>query len=279
MMSISSALEGLTLGSIADWERFFLGLGLFILGFLLLRIFTRLFVKSVARGFREQSRELLRKTMLYIGTLLLFVSILNATGVSVAGLLGAAGVVGIAIGIASQTSLSNIISGIFLVSERFVEIGDVVRIGEHTGIVYSIDLLSIKIRSFDNQLLRIPNQSLIEQTITNITRFPIRRLELLVTVPLRQSLEASIQALREAGAQCQLVMEEPEPIVIVREQTAHGWTIMLGVWFERQNFVNVRNAVTTGIQDLFSRRGLKIQSAIVQVEHGEQNESRSPWSV
>ncbi|TVR67315.1 MAG: mechanosensitive ion channel family protein [Spirochaetaceae bacterium] len=269
MISISEAFENLSLGSIADWERFFLGLALFLIGFFLLRILARLFVRSIARGFRDQSRELLRKAIVYIGTLLLLVSILNATGVSVAGLLGAAGVVGIAIGIASQTSLSNIISGLFLVSERFVEIGDVVRVGEHTGIVYAIDLLSIKIRSFDNQLLRIPNQSLIEQTITNITRFPIRRLEFLVTVPHRQSLEASMEALREAGNQCQLVMEEPEPIVIVREQTPNGWLIMLGVWFERQNFVSVRNAVSIGVQDVFARRGLKIQSALVQVEQGE----------
>lgn len=274
MISISQALENLSLGSIADWERFFLGLGLFLIGFFLLRIVARLFVRGVARGFRDQSRELLRKSIVYIGTLLLFVSILNATGVSVTGLLGAAGVLGIAIGIASQTSLSNIISGLFLVSERFVEIGDVVRVGEHMGVVYSIDLLSIKIRSFDNQLLRIPNQSLIEQTITNITRFPIRRLEFLVTVPLKQSLDASVEALREAGNQCLLVMEEPEPIVVVREQTPNGWLIMLGVWFERQNFVNVRNSVSAAIQDVFSRRGLKIQSTVVQVEQGDSPQAR-----
>ncbi len=269
MKSIGETLQNISLGSIADWELFFLGLVLFVLGFFLLRIVTRLLMRSVARGLRDQSRELLRKTILYIGTLLLFISILNATGVSVAGLLGAAGVVGIAIGIASQTSLSNIISGLFLVSERFVEIGDVVRIGEYTGIVYSIDLLSIKIRSFDNQLLRIPNQHLIEQTMTNITRFPIRRLELLVTVPVNQSLEQSIEALREAGTSCRMVMEEPEPIVIVREQTTNGWMIMLGVWFERQNFVPVRNAVTTAIQNVFSRRRLRIQTTVVRVEHGD----------
>lgn len=266
MSVINNTLENLSFGEIANWERLAFGLFLFLIGFILLRIMTRVIARSVGKGLRDQGRELFRKVLLYIGTAMLTVSVLNATGVSVTGLLGAAGVVGIAVGIASQTSLSNVISGLFLVSERFLEIGDVIRIGDQTGTVYSIDLLSIKLRTFDNVLLRIPNQNLIEQSISNVTRFPIRRLDFLVTLPIGQSLSTSIEALREAGASYSLVMEEPEPIVVIREQTQHGWLVMLGVWFERQNFVAVRNNVTIAIQDVFSRRRLKIQTAVIEVD-------------
>lgn len=269
MKALHSAVSRISIGSIADWELFFLGLFLFIAGVIVLRVVIRLIMRSVARRFREQSRELLRKSLLYSGTALLFVVILNATGVSIGGLLGAAGIVGIAIGIASQTSLSNVISGLFLVSERFLEIGEIVRIDENTGTVFSIDLLSIKLKTFDNVIVRIPNQNLIERTITNITRFPIRRLDFLITVPVTQSLTASIDALREAGTQCPLVMEEPEPLVLIREQTSHGWSILLGVWFERQQFVAVRNEISIGMQDVFKRRGLRIQTAVVRIERDD----------
>jgi len=144
----------------------------------------------------------------------------------------------------------------------------VVRFGELTGVVYSTDLLSIKIKTFDNVLVRIPNQNLIEQSITNITRFPIRRLDFVITVPIAQSIEKSLEVLREAGSSTALVMEEPEPVAFVREQTAHGWSLLLGVWFERRNVLAVRNIVTSSIQTGFQQRGLTIQTAVIVVESG-----------
>ena len=103
-------------------------------------------------------------------------------------LFGAAGVVGIIIGVASQTSIGNIISGLFLVGEKSFELGDVVRIGDKTGTVYSIDLLSIKVKTFDNLLIRIPNQSVISTEVTNVTKFPIRRLEFQIGVAYKEDL-------------------------------------------------------------------------------------------
>lgn len=257
------------MGTTADWEKIVLGFLFFLLGIIFLRIVSQILLRSFAKGLREQTREIFRKVFLYTGTAVLFVSVLNATGVSVSGLLGAAGVLGIAIGIASQTSLSNIISGFFLVSERYFEIGDVLRVGDQVGTVYSVDLLSIKIRTFDNVLLRIPNQNLLEQTITNITRFPVRRLDFIITIPITQSIEKSLEALRVSARQCALALEEPEPIVMVKEQSIHGWAILLGVWFERPNTVMVRNSVTSAVQELFRVRGLKIQTATISVETTE----------
>jgi len=53
-----------------------------------------------------------------------------------------------------------------------------IKVGETKGVVLSIDLLSIKLRTFDNQLVRIPNENLIKNELSNITRFPIRRLDI-----------------------------------------------------------------------------------------------------
>ena len=79
---------------------------------------------------------------------------------------GTAGIAGIAIGFASQTSVSNIISGIFLISERPFSVGDQIQVGTTKGIILSIDLLSVKLRTFENQLIRIPNESLIKSGVS-----------------------------------------------------------------------------------------------------------------
>ena len=115
-------------------------------------------------------------------------AVLGELGVKLTALLGAAGIVGIAVGFASQTSVSNIISGLFLISEKPFAIGDVLKVGGTTGIIQSIDLLSIKIRTFDNLFVRIPNEKILSSEVTNITRFPIRRMDIVFQVDYGQDL-------------------------------------------------------------------------------------------
>lgn len=251
--------------SLPEWEAVMSALVVLIVGFLVLRLGTRMIMKALGKGLREQSRALLRKTIIYSGATVLFVMVLNAAGVSVGALLGAAGVVGIAIGIASQASLSNIISGLFLVSERFFEIGDVIRVGQHTGNVFAIDLLSVKIKTFDNVVIRVPNQQLIEQDLVNITRFPVRRMDFTVIVPAHERIERVLDALRSAAVSVEQVLEEPEPLLMFKEFEQNGARLLLGVWFERPNFVSVRNGVAAAIQQVFAERNISIRTTSVEL--------------
>jgi len=132
-----------------------------VAGFVALRIITALVGRLSRKRLTGQSAMLLRKAVFYVGAALILVLALRQLGFQLTALLGAAGIVGIAIGFASQTSVSNIISGLFLISEKPFAVGDVIKAGEHTGIVMSIDLLSVKIRTFDNQFVRIPNEKIL----------------------------------------------------------------------------------------------------------------------
>ena len=126
----------------------------------------------------QQSRMIVDKIISYSGITILLMVILSELGVNLTAILGAAGVLGIAIGVASQKSLGNMVSGLFLLSEKSFEIGDVLMIDDKVGIVQDVDLLALKIRTFDNKLIRIPNETLISTMVTNITKYPIRRVDL-----------------------------------------------------------------------------------------------------
>ncbi|MFO8042905.1 MAG: mechanosensitive ion channel family protein [Alkalispirochaeta sp.] len=265
MAQLLGSVRNIDLSVLPDWESLAGAVIVFLIGFLVLRIAIRIVIKAFTRSMRDQSRELLRKSLIYVGAIILFVMVLNTAGVSVGALLGAAGVVGIAVGIASQTSLSNIISGFFLVSERFFEIGDVVRIGENTGIISSIDLLSVKLKTFDNILIRVPNQRLIEQDIHNITRFPLRRMQFSVVVPTEVPLNKVFEALEAAATNVSDVLQEPEPFIFFRAFIENGSELTVGVWFERQNFVRVRNDMAQSLQAVFSERGIPIRSRAISV--------------
>lgn len=266
---IAERLGNLRFDALPSWDALASAFLVLVLGLLVLRLVTGILMRTVARGLREQSRELIRKSIVYTGSTVLFVMALNTAGVSVAALLGAAGVLGIAIGIASQASLSNIISGLFLVSERFFEIGDIVEVGDHVGTVQSIDLLSVKIRTFGNVLIRVPNQQLIEKDIKNITRYPVRRMDVRVVVPQEASLSEAIEGLKSAAEGVAEVLEEPEPLILFQGFRDNGAEILLGVWFERQQFVRVRNAVGHAVQEALRRRGIPIRTSSITVHHAE----------
>ncbi len=236
-----------------------------VLGGLLVRLLAGLFTRTVLRGMKDPSRVATRKTITYVGVGILAIVALDQLGVELTALLGAAGVIGIAVGIASQASLSNVISGLFLVSEKTFELGDVIRVGERTGVVHSIDPLSIKLRTFDNLLVRIPNQQIIDSELLNITKFPIRRLDIVFSVPAEESVDKVMQILRETAKSIDLCLDEPEPFILLRDITKGNIEFQLGVWFEKENFVAVKNAVITEIQRRFQEDGLPFGAEVVRL--------------
>jgi small-conductance mechanosensitive channel len=235
----------------------FLVLGI---GLLLARLGGAAVGRLVARRGTAQQSLIARRSVFY-GTLGLAVaSALRQLGVDLSVLLGAAGVLTVALGFASQTSASNLISGLFLIAERPFVVGDVIRIGTTTGEVVTIDLLSVKLRTLDNLSVRIPNETLLKSEITNLSRYPIRRVDVKVTVGFRQDL-TRVRHLFEAIAAAQpLSFDEPRPQFSVRGFTDAGIELQLSVWAQRDNVVEVSNSLQLGIQEAFTRESVELPS-------------------
>ena len=213
---------------------------------------------TITRKMTKQSRQVVNRGIVYTGLVILAFVIFRMLEVDLTALFGAAGVLGIVIGVASQTSLGNIVSGLFLVSEKSFEIGDVVRIGDKTGRVFSIDLLSIKIKTFDNLLLRIPNQTVISTELINVTRFPIRRMDIRITVSVKEDLARVKALLEEVARNNPLVLDEPESIVILQNFTTTGIELTFAVWHARDNFLKVKNSVFLAVKETFDREGIEV---------------------
>jgi small-conductance mechanosensitive channel len=173
-------------------------------------------------------------------------------------LLGAAGIVTLAIGFASQTSASNLISGLFLVLERAVQPGDVITIGGRTGEVVSVDLLSTKLRTFDNLMVRIPNETMVKSEIVAINRFPIRRVDLTVGVAYDSDLRLVQRTLLEVAQRNPLCLDEPAPLLIAQGFGESSIDYLLAVWAKSENFLPLRNSITLEVKEAFDAAGIEI---------------------
>ena len=203
-------------------------------------------------------KMLISKAINYAGLAVIVFIVLLELGVNLTPLLGAAGILGLAIGIASQASLSNVISGLFLISEKPFVVGDVIRSGNKVGVVISIDLLSVKIRSFDNLYIRIPNEKIISNEVTNITRFPIRRMDFDLNVAYKDDLEKVRAILLSIARENSSVLDEPEPVILFRDFGDSGISILFGVWFQKADFIQVKNSIFMRIKKRFDEEGIEI---------------------
>lgn len=228
------------------------------LGLPLIQLAGFLIRKGLKKKLTAQAVMLFSKGVVYIGSLAIVLMAMQTAGIRLGTLLGAAGIAGVAIGFASQTSLSNLISGLFLVWERPFQIGDVLQAGTDHGVVHSIDLLSIQLRTYDNKLIRIPNENLIKNAFTNITRFPIRRMDIPIGVAYKEDVERVMRILREVADKNHYCLDEPEPVIIFKGFGESALEFLFAPWFAKQDYVTMRNSLMIDLKKRFDAEGIEI---------------------
>jgi small-conductance mechanosensitive channel len=222
------------------------------------RLVASLTQRYLMKKSTPQRRMIARKAVSYTGFFLVLMAVLGELGVKLTALLGAAGIVAVAVGFASQTSVSNIISGLFLISEKPFAIGDVIKIGGTTGIIQSIDLLSIKIRTFDNMFVRIPNEKILTSEVTNVTRFPIRRMDIILQVSYQEDLDRVRFVLNEIAIANPWCLDEPAPVIVLSEFKESGIDLLFGLWFSKTDFLDLKNSIMNEILIRFRAEGITI---------------------
>ena len=227
---------------------------------------------QVSSRYNPQKGLIAGKVIFWPLALIIAVSVLRELGFSLAPLLGAAGILGIAIGFASQTSVSNVISGFFLLGEEPFQVGDVIQVGDMTGVVLTIDMLSVKVRTFDNKMVRIPNETLVKSQFTNVTYFPIRRIDVPVGVAYREDIGRVRQVLLDVAKNNPNVLMEPEPVVIFQGYGASSIDFTFAVWVQRESFMAVKNQIAEDVKKRLDAEGIEIPFPHVSVYTGSTTE-------
>lgn len=229
-----------------------------LLGIALARVARSVVTRLARRHLSEQS-ALFGGRAVYYGILGLTVAtVLKEFKVDLSLLLGAAGILTIALGFASQTSVSNVISGLFLVGERAFKLGDVLEVNNRTGEVAAIDMLSIKLRTFDNLLIRIPNETLLKSEIINKSRFPIRRIDLPIGVAYKEDLGRVRTVLLQVAEQHPLSLDEPKPIFQVLSFADSAVQLQFSVWTTQQNYFNLKTEMYIAVKNALDENGIEI---------------------
>lgn len=246
---------------------FLLVLGL-VLGSFAARSVSRVMTKRSSR----HHTVMVRRLVFYVIVLLFGVAALREAGFSLDVVLGAAGILTVAIGFASQTSASNMISGLFLLVEKPFEIGDFIEVEAIMGEVVGIDMLSVKLRTRDNLYVRIPNETLIKTPVINRSRFPIRRIDLSVGIAYAEDtekVEALLMGLAESNSAC---LEEPKAFVLVSAFGPSSVDLQFSFWVPKDKVLEGKSDMLVAIKKTLDREGIEIPFPHTSIYAGSHSE-------
>ncbi len=229
-----------------------------VVGLVVAKLASAAVSRALNRRMSAQHVMLARRGTLWLIAGATVVTVLNHLGFDLGVLIGAAGIFTVAIGFASQTSASNLISGLFLIGERPFVVGDVITVGTRTGEVTAIDLLSVKLRTFDNLFVRIPNETLLKSEIVNVSYYPIRRVDFMVRVPYGEDLTRVRTALMAMVEETPMCLDEPKPLFAFQGFEDSAQMVKFGVWAARENYLEVMVTIPQAIKRAFESADIAI---------------------
>ncbi len=234
-----------------------------LIGFLIARFVSNAFIRTIGMRFNAHQRLVWRRGIFYFIFIIFIMASLKEAGFKLSVFLGAAGILTVALGFASQTSASNLISGIFLIGEGSFEIGDTIQITlirGHTieGEVISIDLLSVKLLTQDNVYVRLPNEQLIRAPVHNLSKFPIRRIPITLAINFHEDIIKVREVLLDVAGKYPLVLADPKPAVTVTAFRESSIELLFAVWCQQENFLRVRDEMQERIRNGFLDNQIEI---------------------
>ena len=195
-----------------------------------------------------------RRLVLFIG---LFVG-LSALEINIGPVLAVIGAAGFVIAFALQNSLSNFASGILMLIYRPFDTGDVINVAGTLGKVESMNLLSTQLRTPDNQLVIVPNNSVWGDVITNITGITQRRVDMVFGIGYDDDIDKAQKILEEIVTGHELVLKEPEAVVKLHELGDSSVNFICRPWVKPEDYWAVYWDVTRDVKRRFDAENVSI---------------------
>lgn len=204
------------------------------------------YLKSLAR--------LIRVSLIIIGLLIGLASV----GVSLSGLLAAAGFTGIVIGLAAQQTLGHLIAGITLLFEGRAKIGDTVMINDRMGVIESISLLSTQIRLFTGELLTVPNQTVMSSQIVNYSNLKARRIDIGIGISYSSDINRAREVILNYLERHPYVLAYPQPVVFIDSLGDSSVNLNVRLWVPAEKWLDVRKDIVGELKVVLESNGIEI---------------------
>lgn len=191
-------------------------------------------------------------------TLVVVMAALDRVGVNTTSFAAVMAAVGLAIGMALQGSLANFAAGVLIIVLRPFRVGDYIDAGGTTGFVEEIHIFNTFLRTGDNIEIVVPNSAIVNGSISNYSKRPNRRIDLVVGCSYADDLLAVKRFLEQLVSSDSRILADPAPRVAVSELGSHSVNFVVRPWVATPDYWNVKWDLTEAIKVGFDERGFTI---------------------
>lgn len=241
--------------------------GLRMLGALLIFLIGRWLVKMgvsfarrlMRRAHVDDTLVVFGGNVIYaVGLTLVIVAAIGQMGVETTSIAAAIAAAGLAIGLALQGSLSNLAAGVMIIIFRPFKVGDYIEAAGVGGTVYDLSILTTRLRTPDNRIVVIPNNSVTAGAIINFTATGSRRLDLSFTIGYDDDLKKAKDILREILDSETRILPSPAPLIAVSELAENGVTLVARPWVKTSDYWSVRFDFLEAAKIAFDAQGISL---------------------
>ena len=238
---------------------------LLIVGIVVVRIIIAIVNRMLKKSSLEKAAHgLIRSVIRAVLYILLGLICASALGIDVTGIVALASVVTLAVSLALQNSLTNLIGGFTLLYTHPFASGHYVEIAGQSGTVLEIGMAYTKLTTPDNKIVSIPNASVVSAEIVNYTITGTRRVDVAVSASYDAPVEKVLAALTEA-ATVEGILNDPAVFATVTNYGNHAIEYVVRVWCPTDLYWDVHRATTLNIKEIFDREGLQMTYPHVNV--------------
>mgnify|MGYP003681887158 CR=1 FL=1 len=209
-------------------------------------------------------RTVLSKVGRYIVLILVLVAALSQLGIQTTTLIAAVGAIGLAIGLALQSTLSNIAAGIMLLWLRPFSMGEFIESGDNSGTVEDVGLFATTLMRVDGVYVFVPNSQLWNNKITNYSKKAKRMLREVFTISYDDDIHKARQILLGLVKSDERIDATPEPIVKVKELGDSAVALELRAWTNTSDFWPAR-------WDLVERGKMVLEAGGLSIPYPQQD--------
>ena len=229
-----------------------------IIGFIISKNISKLTERALKKKMPLGTAKSLSRIVYYVFMFILIMFVLSLVGVDVQILMAAGGVLGIAIGFASQKTVSNLISGIFLYIDRPMDIGDSVDIEGTSGVVLDITPLSTRLRSWSGPIVRIPNSKVFDSKITNYKKIAARRLEYTIGISYKSNVDKAIKVIKKIFEDEPFILDSPAPGIWVSNLADSSVELTIRAWAPASKQFSVKTKTLQKIYETLNKNKIEI---------------------
>ena len=183
---------------------------------------------------------------------------LSVLGINIGPLVGGIAALGFIIGFALQGTLGNFAAGLMILMHRPYDVGDVVQTAGITGFVQSMNLNTTTIKTFDNQIVVVPNGSIWGDNIINVTGSDTRRVDLVFGIGYADDIAKAQRIMEDILKSHPLVLDDPAPNVKVHELGDSSVNFICRPWVKTSDYWTVHWDVTRAVKERFDAEGVSI---------------------